>query len=161
MAVNLSTRQFIRNDLVGSVRCILAETGCRAEWLELEITESLLLEDSDEVAHMLEALHGMGLSIAIDDFGTGYSALSYLNRFPVNRLKIDRSFVKDIPRDQSKSALVKAILSISEALNLDAVAEGVETPEQAACLLAHGCRCVQGYLYGKPMPRAAFESLHL
>jgi len=157
IAVNVSTRQFVRNDLVGSVCRILAETGCKAEWLELEITESLLLDDSVEMSGTLAALHGIGLSISIDDFGTGYSALSYLNSFPVSQLKIDRSFVKDIPKQRDKCELVKAILSIAAALRLESVAEGVETPEQAEYLKTHGCRLAQGYLFGKPMPRTIFE----
>lgn len=157
VAVNLSTRQFVRNDLVGAVRRILAETGCRPEWLKLEITESLLLEDNEQVAAMLEAFHEMGLSLSIDDFGTGYSALSYLNRFPVSQLKIDRSFVRDIPADHDKSELVKAMLSIAVALRLEVVAEGVETHAQVEYLTVHGCRLVQGYLFGKPMARAEFE----
>ncbi|SDI22425.1 PAS domain S-box-containing protein/diguanylate cyclase (GGDEF) domain-containing protein [Paraburkholderia phenazinium] len=159
MAVNLSTRQFIRNDLAGSLRCILAETGCKAEWLELEITESLLLEDSHEVNAMLSELRGMGLSISIDDFGTGYSALSYLHRFPVGQVKIDRSFVKDISERREKRELVKAILSIAGALHLESVAEGVETSEQANFLVTQGCQLAQGYLFGKPMPRETFDVL--
>lgn len=157
MAVNLSTRQFMRNDLVGTVRRVLSETGCKPEWLELEITESLLLEDSVGVAAMLAELHGMGLSISIDDFGTGYSALSYLNRFPVRQLKIDRSFIHNIPEQRDKSELVKAMLSITTALRLESVAEGVETLAQAQYLLAQGCNLAQGYLFGKPMPRVDFE----
>jgi diguanylate cyclase (GGDEF)-like protein/PAS domain S-box-containing protein len=159
IAVNLSTRQFMRNDLVGTVRRILRETHCDPEWIDLEITESLLLDDSSDVAWMLTQLHDMGLHLAVDDFGTGYSALSYLNRFPVSLLKIDRSFVKDISDDRSKRELVKAILSISTVLHMDAVAEGVETREQAAYLKHAGCRFAQGYLFGKPMPLKAFEDL--
>ena len=159
VAVNLSTRQFLRNDLAGSMRRIMAETGCHPRWIKLEITESLLLEDSREVAVTLEELHRMGLSISIDDFGTGYSALSYLSRFPVTQLKIDRSFVRDIPENRDKCELVKAILSFSAALRLETVAEGVETMAQAGYLMAFGCRFAQGYLYGAPMPRAAFEAM--
>ena len=159
VAVNLSTRQFLRNDLAGSVRRIVSETGCQPHWLKLEITESLLLEDSREVAATLEELHAMGLSISIDDFGTGYSALSYLNQFPVSQLKIDRSFVRDIPTNKDKCELVKAMLSISAALRLETVAEGVETLEQAGYLMACGCRLAQGYLYGAPMPHAAFDNM--
>ena len=106
---------------------------------------------------MLTALHEMGLSISIDDFGTGYSALSYLNRFPVSQLKIDRSFVKDIPGQRDKSELVKAMLSITVALRLESVAEGVETFEQAQYLLEHGCHYGQGYYFGRPMPQGDFE----
>eukprot|EP01042_Synura_sphagnicola_P036881 gene36881-biopygen32829 len=123
MAVNLSIRQFIRNDFVSSVRNILATTGCKPEWLKLEITESLLMDDSSEMTSMLHTLHAMGLCISIDDFGTGFSALSYLHQFPISQIKIDRTFVRDIPADHEKSALVKAILSIAAALHLEAVAE--------------------------------------
>jgi diguanylate cyclase (GGDEF)-like protein len=159
IAVNLSTRQFIRNDLVGTVQRILQETACNPSWIKLEITESLLLEDSTEIATMLDTFNSMGHAISIDDFGTGYSALSYLNRFPVSQIKIDRSFVKDIPNDHDKTELVKVMISISQVLKMELVAEGVETREQADCLLANGCGIVQGYLFGKPMPYAAFEKL--
>lgn len=158
VAVNLSTRQFIQNDLLGSVRRILSETQCSPEWLKLEITESLLLEDSADILEILEAFDDMGLAISIDDFGTGYSALSYLNRFPVSQIKIDRSFVRDIPGNQEKAELVKAMISIAQALHLELVAEGVETREQAAYLNLHHCLIGQGYLFGKPMPLAEFRA---
>lgn len=158
IAVNLSTRQFIRNDLVGTVQRILKETACQPSWIKLEITESLLLEDSTEIAAMLDTFNSMGHVISIDDFGTGYSALSYLNRFPVSQIKIDRSFVKDIPNDHNKTELAKVMISIAQVLDMELVAEGVETQEQADCLLANGCVIVQGYLFGKPMPYAAFET---
>lgn len=159
MAVNLSTRQFFKNDLVASIRHILVQTGCKPEWLKLEITESLLLADNEAVRATLNNLEAMGLSIAIDDFGTGYSALGYLNRFPVSQIKIDYSFVRDVPADRCKSELVKALISIAQALRLELIAEGVETAEQASYLQAHGCRLVQGYLFGEPMPRTAFEAI--
>jgi diguanylate cyclase (GGDEF)-like protein/PAS domain S-box-containing protein len=161
MAVNLSTRQFVRNDLVGAVQRILRETACAPQWLGLEITESLLLEDSDEVGAALKGLHQMGLAISIDDFGTGYSALGYLSRFPVGQIKIDKSFVRDVPADRNKSELVKAIVSIGTALRLGVVAEGVETRLHADFLRDAGCPLAQGYLYGKPMPREVFESFLL
>jgi EAL domain-containing protein (putative c-di-GMP-specific phosphodiesterase class I) len=159
LSVNLSPRQFLRNDLVGTVRRQLQLTGCQPSWLKLEITESLLLDGDKTVAGMLGELTAMGLPISIDDFGTGYSALSYLHRFPVSQLKIDRSFVCDVPADRSKSELVKAMLSIAAALRLETVAEGVETEEQADYLAEHGCCQAQGYLFGKPMPREAFDAL--
>lgn len=159
VAVNLSTRQFIQNDLLGSVRRILAKMQCRPEWLKLEITESLLLEDSADILEILEAFDDMGLAISIDDFGTGYSALSYLNRFPVSQIKIDRSFVRDIPGNQEKAELVKAMISIAQTLHLELVAEGVETREQAAYLNLHHCLIGQGYLFGKPMPHSEFLAL--
>lgn len=157
IAVNLSTRQFLQNDLLATVRDILDQTGCRPEWLKLEITESLLLDDGGGVLDTLNAFDAMGLVLSIDDFGTGYSSLSYLNRFPVSQIKIDRSFVSDIPAAEDKAELVKAMISIAQALNLELVAEGVETAEQAAYLERHGCPVGQGYLFGKPMPRAEFE----
>ncbi|ACT49263.1 sensor domain-containing protein [Methylovorus glucosotrophus] len=159
IAVNLSTRQFIQNPLLASVTRILHETGCRPEWIKLEITESLLLESNLDILNTLNAFDAMGLVISIDDFGTGYSALSYLNRFPVKQIKIDRSFVKDVPHDTHKSELVKAMISIAHVLNLDVVAEGVETQVQSDYLKASGCRAVQGYFYGRPMPLAALEAM--
>lgn len=156
LAVNLSTRQFIQNDLLATVRRIIAETRCHPEWIKLEITESLLLEDSDDILDILTDFDAMGLQISIDDFGTGYSALSYLNRFPVSQIKIDRSFVRDIPADQEKAELIKAIISIAQALHLDLVAEGVETVEQAEYLKQHHCPVGQGYLFGKPIPESEF-----
>lgn len=159
IAVNLSTRQFIQNDLFVSVERILAQTKCRPEYIKLEITESLLLEDSAEILDILKRFDAIGLQISIDDFGTGYSALSYLNRFPVSQIKIDRSFVRDIPGNQEKAELIKAIISIAQALQLDLVAEGVETREQADYLNRHHCPVGQGYLFGKPMPQTEFASL--
>ena len=156
IAVNFSTRQFIQNDLLASVRRILQETQCKPEWLKIEITESLLLEDSHEILAVLNAFDDMGLEIAIDDFGTGYSALSYLNRFPVSQIKIDRSFVRDIPNNQERAELVKAMISIAQALHMELIAEGVETREQADYLNLHGCLMGQGYLFGKPMPYTEF-----
>jgi diguanylate cyclase (GGDEF)-like protein len=161
VSVNVSTRQFIRHDFVATVERVLATNGCRPAWLKLEITESLLLEKNEDISRMLDRLHALGLAISIDDFGTGYSALGYLNRFPVSQIKIDRSFVSDIPQDRDKSELVKAILSIAAALRLQVIAEGVETNDQVDYLLEHGCWCVQGYLFGVPMPRAALDAVLL
>jgi diguanylate cyclase (GGDEF)-like protein/PAS domain S-box-containing protein len=159
VAVNLSPRQFVRNDLAGEVARILAETGCKPAWLALEITENLLLEDCEETRATLAALHDMGIAIAVDDFGTGYSALSYLHRFPVSHLKIDRSFVNGIEGQLDKRELVKAMLLIAAALGLGSVAEGVETFAQADYLWRHGCLAAQGYLFGRTMPAADFESM--
>jgi diguanylate cyclase (GGDEF)-like protein/PAS domain S-box-containing protein len=158
VAINLSPRQFQSNDLVTIVRDVLDETGCAPEWIELEITESLLLDEEGEVLEMLEALRAMNITIAIDDFGTGYSALSYLARFPIDTLKIDRSFICRVTESGHHAELVKAIISIAKCLDQQVVAEGVETAEQAAFLQAHGCMLVQGYFYGKPMPKQAFEA---
>ncbi|MGG1948878.1 EAL domain-containing protein [Trinickia sp. NRRL B-1857] len=153
VAVNLSARQFQSRGFVPMVEKILAETGCRPQWLELEITESLLLDEDDSVAYALSAFKHMGLSIAIDDFGTGYSALSYLTRFPIDTLKIDRTFVQKVTSDRRHAELVKAILSISRCLGHRVVAEGVETMDQAAFLNVYGCDVAQGFLYSKPLPK--------
>lgn len=159
VAVNLSARQFQCHDLVQMVTGILEETGCRAEWLELEITESVLLEEDETIMGALSAFRTMGLSIAIDDFGTGYSALSYLTQFPIDTLKIDRSFVQKVTTDRRHAELVKAILSIARSLGQQVVAEGVETVEQAAFLEANGCQVAQGFLYCKPLPKPDMSSL--
>ncbi|CAN0620888.1 diguanylate cyclase [Burkholderia multivorans] len=159
VAVNLSARQFQFQDLASTVEEILIETGCRPEWLGLEITESVLLEEDDAVLAALRTFKTMGLSIAVDDFGTGYSALSYLARFPIDVLKIDRSFVQRVTTDRRHAELVKAILSIARCLGQQVVAEGVETDAQAAFLSANGCQVAQGFLYSRPLPKARIPSL--
>lgn len=146
-------------NLVQTVQQILAETGCKPEWIELEITESLLLDEDGAVLKMLGTFREMGISIAIDDFGTGYSALSYLARFPIDTLKIDRSFTRRIGEKGHHAELVKAIISIAYSLNQTVVAEGVETGEEAAFLQAHGCHIVQGFLYSRAVPKQQFELL--
>lgn len=157
VAINLSVRQFQSNDLVKTVRSVLQETGCYPEWIELEITESLLLDEDGDVLETLEAFRAMGLTIAIDDFGTGYSSLSYLARFPIDTLKIDRSFVSRLTEYGHHAELVKAIISIAKSLDQQVVAEGVESAKQAALLQSYGCHIAQGYFYGKPMPRQVFR----
>ncbi len=159
VAINLSARQFHSGDLVKTVTRILQETSCWPEWIELEITESMLLDEDGEVLEILNRLQEMGVAIAIDDFGTGYSSLSYLARYPINTLKIDRLFVSSIADDTHRAELVGAIISIAHSLGQIVVAEGVDTPEQAAYLRERGCQIAQGYLYSKPMPRTAFNSL--
>lgn len=159
VAVNVSTRQFYMNDFPVSVRKILNETNCHPDWLELEITESLLLENNDEINVMLEGLNEIGVSLAIDDFGTGYSALGYLNRFPIKIIKIDRSFINNIAYDIKSAGLVKAIIAMAYSLKLGLVSEGVETPQQEELLRAWGCHMGQGYLYGRPTKLLEFENI--
>jgi len=161
VAINLSARQFQSGDLVKTVSRILAETNCLPEWIELEITESMLLDEHGEVLVILNQFQEMGIAIAIDDFGTGYSSLSYLARYPINTLKIDRLFVSSIAENPHRAELVRAIISIAHSLGQIVVAEGVDSAEQAAYLRERGCQIAQGYLYSKPMPRAAFKSLLL
>lgn len=153
VAVNLSVRQIQASGLVAQVQGIVAETGCAPQWLEFEITESLLLDEDGVAVKALQALRGMGATIAIDDFGTGYSALSYLARFPIDTLKIDKSFIHSATTDHFRAELIKAILSIARCLNQEVVAEGVETPEQAEFLAAEGCQLAQGFLFSKAVPR--------
>ena len=161
IAVNLSSRQFRDNDLVATVEQALAESGCEPGWLEFEITESLLLDNDENIGRTLNAFRAMGISIAIDDFGTGYSSLAYLKRFPINVLKIDRSFIKDVMLDNDSTELVKGIITMALSLRLELVAEGIETEIQEKFLQAHGCHLGQGYRYGKPMPADEFEEMPL
>ncbi|MEO5795226.1 MAG: EAL domain-containing protein [Rhodoferax sp.] len=153
VAVNLSVRQIQVPGLIAQVAGILSETGCQPQWLEFEITESLLLDEDGLVVSALQALRDMGITIAIDDFGTGYSALSYLARFPIDTLKIDKSFIHSATTDHFRAELVRAILSIARCLNQVVVAEGVETREQADFLAAEGCQLAQGYLFSPAVPR--------
>jgi EAL domain-containing protein (putative c-di-GMP-specific phosphodiesterase class I) len=120
--------------------------------LELEITESVLMHNAQATVEMLEQLNRMGLKLAVDDFGTGYSSLSYLKRFPIDTLKIDQSFVRDVTTDADDASLVTAIIAMGHALQLNVIAEGVETPEQLDFLIRHGCDGMQGYLFSRPLP---------
>jgi EAL domain-containing protein (putative c-di-GMP-specific phosphodiesterase class I) len=154
IAVNLSPRQFTKNELVADVRRILEDTGLAPESLELEITESMVMENPERAAEILRELREAGMQLAIDDFGTGYSSLSYLKRFPVDTIKIDRSFIKDVPGNADDVAITHAVIAMGRSLRLSVVAEGVETPAQAEFLRANGCDLMQGYLISKPVPAA-------
>nr|WP_232429583.1 bifunctional diguanylate cyclase/phosphodiesterase [Noviherbaspirillum autotrophicum] len=156
IAVNLSPRQLARDDIVDLVADALQSTGLDPRYLELEITENDVMRDVDKSLATLIRLKELGVKIAIDDFGTGYSSLNYLKRFPVDTLKIDRSFVNDIATDADDAAIVKAVISLAHILNLDVVAEGVETDEQRRFLVENGCDEVQGYYFGRPMPVQEF-----
>jgi len=160
VSVNLSAIQFKQADIVDIVGLILAETQLEAKYLEIEMTESALIGQPDQVINNLNTFKKMGITLAIDDFGTGYSSLAYLKRFPVNWLKIDQSFVRDLPNDNSDSAIVKAIIDMGHTLGLSVIAEGVETQAQSDFLKGSGCDSVQGYLYGKPVSSKEFEQSH-
>ena len=159
VAVNLSARQFRRPDLVAFVAEVLADTGLPPHLLELEITESTLMHNVDEVIQRLDALVRLGVRLAIDDFGTGYSSLAYLKRFPVQKLKIDQSFVRGLVGDGNDAAIVKTVIALADVLGLDLLAEGVETPAQLASLQQLGCHCFQGYLFSRPLPATDFAEL--
>ena len=156
VAVNLSGRQMLNSDLTQTVRNVLARTGCVPDGLELEITEGFLIQQPDKTKLTLQELRNMGIRIAVDDFGTGYSSLSYLKQFPLSKLKIDYSFVRDIPFDINDQAISKAIIALGKSLGLKVVAEGVENRQQADFLRAQGCDEAQGYLYARPMAEADF-----
>jgi EAL domain-containing protein (putative c-di-GMP-specific phosphodiesterase class I) len=158
MAVNLSARQLREPDLVSVVSGILERTGVAPADLCLEITESVVMADAGAGLALLHALKDLGVQLAIDDFGTGYSSLAYLKRFPVDVLKIDQCFVAGLPLDAYDSAIVRAIIAVSEALNLSVVAEGVEYEAQAQALLRLGCRDAQGFLFYRPLTGPEFET---
>jgi diguanylate cyclase (GGDEF)-like protein len=149
VAVNLSAQQFYRGDIVRAVREALDDSGLAPEWLELELTESLTLDDTETTLRIMGELKAMGLKLSLDDFGTGWSSLSYLKRFPLDRIKIDRSFVRDITSDASTAAIVHSILDLARSLDLDCVAEGVETAEQLNHLRHERCPGIQGFLFSK------------
>ncbi|MFP4410186.1 EAL domain-containing response regulator [Coleofasciculus sp.] len=159
IAVNLSGRQFQQLDLRHRLVKIFTETGLRPEYLELELTESMLVENTDVAIRRLQALKALGVEIAIDDFGTGYSSLSYLQQFPFDTLKIDRCFIRNIQDNPSQAAITQAIIEMANTLNLKLVAEGVETEAELSFVVQHHCHAMQGYLFSKPLPAKAFESL--
>jgi diguanylate cyclase (GGDEF)-like protein/PAS domain S-box-containing protein len=157
ISVNVSAAQFHRGDLVASVKRVLEETGLEGRYLELELTESLLM-DKDSVGSALAGLRAHGVRITIDDFGTGYSSLAYLKRYPIDKLKIDRSFIDDLGTDADERAIAIAIINLAKTMKLTALAEGVERQEQLDFLRAHGCDEFQGYLAGNPVPAEAFAA---
>lgn len=161
VAVNLSARQFKQQDIVKMVSRVLSQTGCDASSLELEITESVIMEDPEAAAQTLQNLSDMGVHLSIDDFGTGYSSLSYLKRFPINSLKIDRSFVRDITIDADDAAIAKAVIALAHSLKLQVIAEGVETAEQMAFLREQRCDQIQGYYLSRPLAVEELEQLFL
>lgn len=152
MAVNLSTRQFRQKDLAEEVRAALRDTGLAPGDLELELTESSIMDNLVSAATVLAELEGLGITIAVDDFGTGYSSLSYLKTFSIHCLKIDRSFIRDLPGDENDTAIVRTIIALASSLGLTVVAEGVETDAQLAYLRANHCDQAQGYLFSRPLP---------
>lgn len=158
VSVNISARQFSDGQLGKRIATILEETGLPPACLELELTESILMREVNEAMQILDSLKNLGLSIAVDDFGTGYSSLNYLKQFPIDVLKIDRTFVDGLPEGEQDAQIARAIIAMAHSLNLAVIAEGVETHEQLEFLREHGCDEVQGYLFGRPMPANQFEA---
>jgi EAL domain-containing protein (putative c-di-GMP-specific phosphodiesterase class I) len=159
VAVNISAVEFRHKSFLEGVDQILQETGVDPHYLELELTESVLMQDAESSVSLLGALKDLGVQLAIDDFGTGYSSLSYLKRFPIDILKIDQSFVRDVATDSNDAAIVNAVISMGKNLKQRVIAEGVETPAQLAFLRTWQCDTGQGFLFSHPLPAADFESL--
>jgi diguanylate cyclase (GGDEF)-like protein/PAS domain S-box-containing protein len=159
VAVNLSARQFGAPNLLADIAAVLADTGLAPDCLEIELTESLFMSDVTQAVELMHNMKALGVNLSIDDFGTGYSSLSYLSRFPIDVLKIDRSFVSDITRDANDAAIVASIIALAHNLKLAVIAEGVETAAQLDYLRSRGCDEMQGYFFSKPLPAAGFELL--
>jgi EAL domain-containing protein (putative c-di-GMP-specific phosphodiesterase class I) len=159
LAVNVSSRQFYQTDFVEQVHLILSQNAINPERLKLELTESLVLDDIDDTILKMNNLHKIGVRFSMDDFGTGYSSLSSLKKLPLDQLKIDQSFVGDISIDLDDTIIVETIIAMANKLNMEVIAEGVETEAQRAFLERHDCQLFQGYLFSKPVPIEQFELL--
>jgi EAL domain-containing protein (putative c-di-GMP-specific phosphodiesterase class I) len=156
IAVNLSPRQFQQRDLPATIERVLRETGLSPAMLDIEITESAAMQNAEQSLAIMRKLKEMGVRISIDDFGTGYSSLSYLKRFPIDTVKIDQNFVRDLAQSSNDAAIVTAVISMARALKLGVIAEGVETTEQLDFLKREQCETIQGFLYSRPVPAEEF-----
>jgi EAL domain-containing protein (putative c-di-GMP-specific phosphodiesterase class I) len=161
LAVNVSAKQFKQSDFVEKVATALSIHEVKASRLKLELTESVVLNDVTDVVAKMHALKAIGVSLSIDDFGTGYSSLSYLKRLPIDQIKIDQSFVRDIATDPNDAVMVKAIIDLAGNFHLNVIAEGVETQAHLDFLKNNGCMAFQGYFFSKPLPIDQFEALLL
>ena len=159
LSVNVSVRHLMKNDFLDEVREILESSGLPYDRLEIEITESIMIDSAEKARSCIEELHKMGIRIAIDDFGTGYSSLSYLYTFPANLLKIDKAFIDRINAGDSSEQYVAAIISIGHIMGFEVISEGVEEEQQLASLRANGCDFIQGYIWGRPLPPEEAEKL--
>ena len=159
MAVNLSPRQFVDDNLLQDIDDALATSGMSPTLLQLEVTESMVMQNVPRAVRVLEAISGRGIRLAIDDFGTGYSSMSLMKQFPIDTIKIDRSFVRDLPEDSEDKAIAQAIIGMGKALGMTIVAEGVETIGQEAFLREQACDEMQGFLFSKPVPPRQLEDL--
>ena len=159
MAVNVSARQFRETSLVRTIEKALGDSEVKPHHLEIEITESIAMESAEVVVANLESLRNMAVGISIDDFGTGYSSLTYLKRYPINSLKIDRSFVTDVATNPADAGIVRAVVEMAHGMKLNVIAEGVETKDQFAHLQKYGCDEMQGYWFSRPLPVEAINKL--
>jgi EAL domain-containing protein (putative c-di-GMP-specific phosphodiesterase class I) len=154
LSVNVSARQFHHPEFVRQVQEVLTHSGANPRQLKLELTESIFADDVEDIVKKMEALRALGVRFSLDDFGTGYSSLSYLKKLPLDQLKIDQSFVRDVLLDTSDEAIVRTVIALGESLGLNVIAEGVETAAQRDFLLRSGCSLYQGYLFSRPIPPA-------
>ena len=161
LAMNISIKQLQKKDFISDLNNMCQELGVNSEWIQLEVTEGIIMDNPTSAINTLNQISESGIKLAIDDFGTGYSSLSYLKRLPIDKLKIDKSFVDGLPDDEEDESIAKAIIALAKSLNLDLIAEGVETMEQQKFLVEHGCKNIQGYLYAKPMLAEDIEKLFL
>jgi EAL domain-containing protein (putative c-di-GMP-specific phosphodiesterase class I) len=159
LEVNVSAKQFLQDDFVAIVQAAVLQHGIDPKLLKLEMTETIFLENIEETIATMNELNEIGVQFSLDDFGTGYSSLQYLKRLPLDQLKIDQSFVRDITAGNRDSSIVRTIVAMAQNLDLDVIAEGVETAEQLQHLLDNGCKHFQGYLFSKPVPLEQFEGL--
>jgi EAL domain-containing protein (putative c-di-GMP-specific phosphodiesterase class I) len=159
IAVNVSALQFRQTDFADQVLAVLQSSGANPLKLKLELTESLLLDNVEDIIAKMTVLKIQGIGFSLDDFGTGYSSLSYLKRLPLDQLKIDQTFVRDLLTDPNDAAIARTIVALAQSLGLSVIAEGVETQAQRDCLVAQGCLAYQGYLFGRPLPVTDFEQL--
>jgi len=157
LAVNISAKQFRHESFTEKIKQLIDSYQINPKLLKLELTESLMLDDINHIVDTMMTLKKLGVQFSLDDFGTGYSSLQYLKRLPLDQLKIDQSFVNDIASDENDRAIVRTVIAMARSLNVDVIAEGVETEEQQAFLLDNGCKQYQGYLFGKPVPIDAFN----
>lgn len=157
LSLNLAMKQLQQKDFMDIIKKIMDKTSCKPEYIELEITEGQIMNNPEEAIIILKNLSNMGIKLAIDDFGTGYSSLSYLKRLPIDKLKIDQSFVKDLPNNEEDIGITKAVIALAKSLNLSVIAEGVETKEQKDFLIKNGCKNIQGYFYSKPIASDEME----
>ncbi|HEY0905878.1 MAG TPA: EAL domain-containing protein, partial [Methylophilus sp.] len=159
LSVNVSPKQYLQPNFVAEVKSLVEKTGINPAKLKLELTESMLVDNVEDIIHKMTALKQIGIHFSLDDFGTGYSSLSYLKRLPFDQLKIDQSFVRDMLHGSEEQSIVNAIIALGQSLRLEVLAEGVETAEQLQMLHTLGCQSFQGYYFTRPVPLSQFEQL--
>jgi len=159
LAMNLAVKQLQQAGFIQMFKNLMKETECKAQWIALEVTEGQIMTNPEEAITVLRQISDLGIELAIDDFGTGYSSLAYLKRLPIDKLKIDQAFVRDLPDDEDDAGITKAVIALAKSLNLKVIAEGVETKEQKDFIVENGCENIQGYYYSKPIPANELEVL--